>query len=480
MTGSWLGVALLAALAGCSSAGDRCQGGARRLSATVTVVPGTAAGRLTPGFVGFSFEKSHLSDAFFTGANAPLIAMFKLLGPGVLRIGANDVDRSTWQPDAPSVAAGTTSDAVGTLAVDGLADFLTATGWRAIYGVNLKTGTPAAAVAEASYVATRLGSNLVALELGNELNFYSGSYVAIRTSWEDAAAAVRAALPGVPLAAPASAGDVTFATTFARDEGAQLTMLTHHYYRGSASAGTASIDSLLAVDPAVRGSSQALAVAATSNALRDGFRWGEVNSYAGHGAAGVSDAFVSALWGVDFMLTSAALGAAGVNFHGGGQNMDGNICTNGVASCTRPFRYSPIIEVDSHVTAAAPLYHGMLFVAQMGAGDLLTTQVAADGLALSAYALGADDASTVVALINKDQRCGISVAVDVAWPVASASALTLEAPSLGETDGVTLGGAAVTPDGAWTPLPPRDLPSNGHGFTVDVAAASAVLIRARQ
>ena len=33
-------------------------------------------------------------------SNAPLIALFKLLGPGFVRIGANDVDACTWVPSA--------------------------------------------------------------------------------------------------------------------------------------------------------------------------------------------------------------------------------------------------------------------------------------------------------------------------------------------------------------------------------------------
>ena len=53
--------------------------------------------------------------------------------------------------------------------------------------------------------------------------------------------------------------------------------------------------------------------------------------------------------------------------------MDGNNCPNGVASCDRPFRYSPLIEVDSRVTAAAPLFYGMLLVSRIGAGDMLPT-----------------------------------------------------------------------------------------------------------
>ena len=67
--------------------------------------------------------------------------MFKLLGPGVVRIGADDVNNSVWVPSATFVAPGTTSPNVGTAEVDALAEFLTATGWKTIYAVNMR-GTP--------------------------------------------------------------------------------------------------------------------------------------------------------------------------------------------------------------------------------------------------------------------------------------------------------------------------------------------------
>src|SRR5580704_4186978 len=103
---------------------------------TVKVTPGMKVGHVGAGFLGFSFEKTHMTDNFFTGTNAPLIAIFKLLGPGVVRIGANDVDRTTWQANAMPVSGPPFPHVVGSVEVDGLAAFLTATGWKAIYGVD--------------------------------------------------------------------------------------------------------------------------------------------------------------------------------------------------------------------------------------------------------------------------------------------------------------------------------------------------------
>jgi len=264
---------------------------------------------------------------------------------------------------------------------------------------------------------------------------------------------------------------------FTAAEASRMVQVTHHYYRGAASSNPP-LSNLLAADPTVTSQSQQLAAAVRNGNIRDGFRWGEMNSYSGHGAAGVSDVFGSALWGIDFMLTTAQFGSAGVNFHGGGQNMDGNVCSNGVASCTRPFRYSPIVEVDSQVTGAAPLFYGMLFVARAGVGDMMTTRATATNLNFTTYAIALADGSTNVVLVNKDATTGVASTVDVGTPVAAANAIFLQAPSLTSSTGVTLAGSGVAADGTWNPRVPYVLASQGNVVNVVVPPATAVLLHA--
>ena len=67
------------------------------VSASVSVDPAKPLGTIGPGFVGLSYEKSHLEDNYFRGDNAALVAMFQLLGPSILRVGGNSVDESVWQ-----------------------------------------------------------------------------------------------------------------------------------------------------------------------------------------------------------------------------------------------------------------------------------------------------------------------------------------------------------------------------------------------
>ena len=448
------------------------------VTATISATRGAIMGKLTAGAAGFSFEKSHLSDAFFTTTHAPLIAMLKLLGPGVVRIGADDVNNAVWTPNATFVKPGTTSPNVGTAEVDALADFLTAAGWKAIYAVNMRgSSTPQTAVTELDYVVPKLGSNLVAVEIGNELNLYPISNA--QSVWHSFAQAIRAKFPSTKIAGPGDFEDINYATNFIKGEASLIDIVTHHYYRGQAGTGTATLANLVNIDPVVSSGSKSLASSVETNHIAGGYRYGETNTYSSHGQAGISDALVSALWGVNFLLTTAQLGSVGTNFHGGGQNMDGNTCPNGVASCDRPFRYSPLVEVDSRVTAAAPLFYGLLLVSRIGAGNLLTTKVTTSGSTkLQAYAITPEDGSTAVVLVNSEASTGVNATVDLGSPVTTASAIYLRGASLTATTGVTLGEAAVTPAGEWSPKLPYTLGHSGNTITVPVPFASAVLITA--
>jgi hypothetical protein len=448
------------------------------VSGTVKVTRGTVKGHLAAGFAGFSFEKSHMTDGFFVPSHAALVAMFKLLGPGVVRIGADDVNTSVWVPGATFVAPGTTSTNVGAAEVDALAQFLTATNWKAIYAVNMRgNSTTQTAVTELQYVVPKLGTSLQGVEVGNELNLYNVSN--IESIWHSYAQAIHSAFPTTVVAGPGVFEDINYATNFIKGEGTTIDLVTHHYYRGTAGTSTATLANLMNLDSAVTSQSQALQSAVQSSKIPGGFRWGEMNSYSSHGQKGVSDALASALWGINFMLTTAGYGSVGVNFHGGGQNMDGNVCPNGVSSCNKPFVYSPLLEVDSRVTAAAPLFYGMLLVSRLGTGDMLSTTASAGSANVRAYTVTPADGSTVVVVVNGEASTGVNATVDIGAALSSATAVYLRGSSLTATTGVTLGGSPVNPDGTWTPKAAYTLSHSGNTVTVPIPAASAVVITAR-
>src|SRR5205085_92896 len=152
-----------------------------------------------------------------------------------------------------------------------------------------------------------------------------------------------------------------FLVPFVKDEAPKLRLVTHHYYRGSGTSPSSTMEKLLSPDPGLVRVLQTLAGAASEAHVPDGFRLAETASFSSHGAAGVSDAFGAALWALDFFFDNARNGSSGINFHGGGQGEDGN----------RPFYYAPIGEQKSAVTDARPVYYGMLAMALLGQGDVI-------------------------------------------------------------------------------------------------------------
>ena len=128
---------------------------------------------------------------------------------------------------------------------------------------------------------------------------------------------------------------------------------------------------------------------------------------------------------------------------------------------------------------AAPLYYGMLFIANAGTGNMLAATAQAGTLNFTAYSVSLADGSTNVILVDKDATTGVNASVDVGVAVTTATATYLRAPSLTSTTGVTFAGAGVTSAGAWSRQAPYSLASSGNVVSVVVPPASAVLVQAR-
>ena len=440
---------------------------------TVTVIPSVVLARIGPAFAGLSYEKSHLIGNFFSGGNLALVALLHLLGPSVLRVGGNSVDETLWQAaDAGASTADAAAPNIITKGdVDGLAAVTKAAGWSVIYGVNMKTSTPALAADEAAYAATDLAGNLLGFEIGNEVDLYKStiisptwSYAIFKAQWESFASAIRASGPGAnaPLTGPAAASNYEgYTIPFAADEASRILLLTQHYYRANGMLATSTLDLLLRADPGLVTMLQALSTASVKSGIVNGYRCSECNSFYNGGASGVSDAYGTALWGIDFLFTNARYGASGVNFHGGG---------NGPG-------YTPIADSNGAVVGARPLYYGMLLFALAGTGSLYETQASVANLNFTAYAVGPADGSTNVVLVNKDAATTAHITLDVGKTISAATITRLQGPALDATTGTTLGGASVTAMGTWSPQMPGNAPVSGNRVTVDVPPASAALVK---
>jgi len=451
-------------------------------AATVTVNPSVTLGTVGPGFAGFSYEKTHITNDSLTSTNAALVALYKLVGSPVMRLGANDVDHCNWSGAGPAPAAPSGQPFtfnVVTGMVDELCSFLTATGAKIIYGVNFESDNVTQVGAESAYVQGKCGSNVIGIELGNEINAF-GSWTSLKSEWETLASAI-VATPGALLIGPAaSPGNAqSFSTPFAAAESAKfgdkLVLLTQHFYTASAGTSDATVgrletpfsdttpDGLLGMDTTMN-------TAAVNNKIPGGYRLGETNTFSHHGQMGLSDTLISALWAIDEMFVTAEHGGGGANYHGGETGMDG----------TSPFYYEPIMEKDGVVVQVQPLYYGMLLLYLAGQGSVLSTTVATSSTYFTAYALQGE-AWTSVVLDNKDTT-GVSATVNLGTGVKSASAIYLLGTPAGSltaaaTD-VTLASAQVTADGAWNRRPPYIQATSGDTVSVYVPPASAVLVRA--
>ena len=213
--------------------------------------------------------------------------------------------------------------------------------------------------------------------------------------------------------------------------------------------------------------------AVLSSGLR--YRLEEANSFSNGGASGASDAFASALWGLDYLYWWADHGAGGVNFHTGGY-VDGTRPSESMKYVV--FWNSPegfAVRPLGYAIKAFDLgCHGQLVPVHFGSNT--------DQINLTAYGVLSNDGSLYITLINKETARTRDVNVTIAPGnlYTHGQVLFLAAPhnDITATADVTLGGAPIKDDGswsgAWTSL---SAPFNNRHFSVTVPAAAATVVQ---
>jgi hypothetical protein len=415
---------------------------------TVSVNP-AVIGRVDSGFAGFSYEKDRVGAGMFDANNTNLVGLFRLLGPSVLRLGGNLVDIVNWNAKGP----GGSARSIAPSDVTKLAAFLRATGWKAIYGINLKTNTPANAASEAQFTAQALGSSLVAFEIGNEPNFYR-TESAYESSYNSYASAIRAKVPGAVFDGPGQGDSTSWVSTFApHEKNNGLKILSTHIYIGKNTSGT--IAGMLASNSSGRlpNAETAMDAAQSANGIAQ-WRMTEANSYFHGGTAGVSDVAAASLWSLDFMAGVASHHGGGVNFHGG-------------TSTQFPLHYSPIAFSGLKPTGVQGVYYGELLWALGGAGAYHAAAVSG-GSGVTAWGIG----NNVV--VNNKGTSAITATVTLPSTAAKASEYVLTAPSLAST-AITIAGSAVSASAAFTPTP-QSANVSGNKVVINVPPGSAELV----
>jgi len=469
----------LASLSSVAGAGSQATAGTPAL---VTIHPERTLATIAPDFMGLGYEISSVTrPRLLTGADSIYVQLVRNLGArGVIRIGGNTSDYSQYSANVPAA-----SSAYGTVVNDAslrdLGAFLEAVGWKLIWGLNLgdskvasaggsPSGGIAQAIAEAKAVLGIAEDHLLAFEIGNEPDLFPNerhrlpgyTYDMWLAEFRHYKAALRAQLPNLPLAGPDAAGKTDWVTRFAADEDHDAVLLTQHYYREGQNSGS-TIEKLLAPDPKLQPELNKLRAASQASGLP--YRFCEVNSFSGGGRPGVSDTMASALWVLDYMFTLAANGCSGVNMETGVNQHDF------VSS------YSPIVDGPHTPPVPRPEYYGMLAFSRAAQGRLLASNVEDATGNLKAYVTAPQPGLLTVTLINKGAR-DLDVVIDLP-PVASskhASILRLIGPSPASTNGVTLGGAEVKPDGTWSPTSLESAEPHLGTLRIPTRAYSAAII----
>lgn len=452
------------------------------LDVELNIDSATNLARVPLDYMGLSYESGQLAyPDFFSPRNMALIQMFRTLSPsGVLRLGGNLSEFTLWsetEPATPPERGGLVGPDPGhreprtftitPRSIRNLQGFLSATGWRCIYGLNLGGGTLEQALAEGGYVAKTLGRQLIAVQFGNEPDLFKhrdqqdkpwtlDEYL---TRWKTFRAAFHEKLPEVAVAGPDTASNPAWVKHFTDDVPKEIVLATSHYYPlGPPTDPTMTIDRLLR--PGARFDSSCRQALASARTVGLPFRMTEGNSCYNAGKPGVSDTFASALWAGDFCLQMATLGCVGVNLHGG---------ANGY--------YSPVVGSIENGFVARPEYYGLMLAQQFAGHTLKRTALEAHGGNVTAYAAGGADAAHLVAIFNKDGRNARITIADPAVGVMQASVARLEATPIDAKDGVRFQGTTVESDGQFHAHAGQPLKSQSGKLLVSVPAYSAALIR---
>jgi Glycosyl hydrolase family 79 C-terminal beta domain len=436
---------------------------------TVSVHTDQPLASIAPDFMGLGFETSSVGRlGVMSRAARSHVELIRSLSPrGIIRIGGNTSDYARYSardPAAASAYATVINDAV----LKDLGGFLDATGWNLIWGFNLGRATEAEAVAEAEILVPIVGERLIACEIGNEPDLFVNakhrgqySYEAWLADYRRYKGALRARFPHLAFAGPDVAGNADWLRRFADDEGKDSVLLTAHYYREHQN-DTSTIEKLLNPDPNLQSKIDQWHAASQSCARP--YRICETNSFSGGGRPGVSDTMTGALWVLDFMYTLAANGCSGVNMETGMNHLD------------FMSSYSPIADDEHGHYAAKPEYYGMLAFSLGAKGKLLRTDVTTQSPEIKAYATRSDHGALAITLINKGATA-YAADLQIAGPPAGrrATIVRLIAPSVDAKSGVTLGGAAVTSEGAWKATNSESTQVAGGKLSVRLPAYSAAI-----
>jgi hypothetical protein len=464
-----LGRLLFGCILGGLGLGGFARGEVAPVRVSIRVDPSEVIENIPEDFLGFGYEASAVArSGYFSPQNKTLVQLYcTLTTHGLVRIGGNVSDHTQYVADGVAAARPQTQTTViNRQSLLDLGGFLRATGWKAIWGLNLGTGTSQEAVEEALAVSAALGDRLECFQIGNEVDQlprFHGDYDAYHAAFLEYKAAIRAALPSAAFSGPDVASHADWAVKFATAEAADLRYVTIHYYRTGAQNPNATAKVLLQSDGSLDTKLRAIRQASRSSSVD--YRIVETNSFYGGGKPGVSDRFGSALWCLDYLFHLASEECRGVN-------LETDINHLGWVS-----HYSPIFRDDRGNLVARPSYYAMLAFSLAGKGKFIQSRVENAQVNLTAYSTMDPHGVLWVTVINKDLLQSAEAEIALPPGYVGANLFRLSAPAVDSPDHVTLAGTQVSSDGTWTAGPLEEISVGKSLAELRVPAASAALLR---
>jgi hypothetical protein len=465
-----------------------------------------APGRQIPkAFLGFSLEVSTAGQGlarFAQGAsNAPRAAyslgspsvpnqgffqFMRNLGPGILRLGGNSQDNTCWKPAAsphPDRCQGELTSADFHL----YSEAAKATGWRLIVGLNLKQNSAPWVLSEVTQgIARELTPQQVfGLELGNEPDLFGEperlrSYSLADLDKDFLAYVTAFKNNGIASKYPVIGPAICCRWRNAQDLGAFLDgvgastlklVTVHEYPRTVCDGRRVTAEELLAPELMTRFNDAARTWIAAAHQRKLPIALAETNSASCGGMPGVSNAFASTLWGLDWLFSAAEDGFTGVNFH---------ISYRPGGSSYNPVdTYEASNHSKTYKNAVEPLYYAMYLFAHSASGNHLLPANVQTRANVRAYATSpCSNCAVNVVILNKDPSASGTVRVHLDRRAGVGKLLLLKAPRLDSlSPEVTYGAVRFDSNGRIAPPHTTEVRPDSHGdYEFDLPRPAAALL----
>ena len=316
-------------------------------------------------YMGLSIEWSMIQHWFGTSRKSIHTSLVNLLNslernsttPGVLRIGGNSQDGYQWNQHGSTAGNTLFSGTINGGLVEAIFEVAGRSGWKVLFGLNLRNNNPGMARDLAKYVVSQdTGGNLLAFEIGNEPNAYlsESANLARYQAYVDQLDR-DPATANKPITGPAISenADVVWAhDLWARYQATgRMPFTTWHDY-----ANAPTLASLLQTSKITEFNTR---ISAMNGAVgQRNHRMDEGNDTGNGGIDNVSDVLGKTAWLIDTLLDGAANALRGYNNH----SWDGYYYPGDNRTCW----YTPFVIRDGQTSPRPGFYALALFKYALG------------------------------------------------------------------------------------------------------------------